>query len=154
MNAGAFTLYKDKPREKAIQRIAAFLSLLDIGKDWEITIALKKRCRSSAQNNYLWGVAYKILSDQTGFESEEIAEYMLGRYFGWHEKKVPKKPSNPTGFESVPIRSTTRDAEGKRCVLSTLEFSEYVAYIQRFAAHKGWVIPDPDPEYARHREAA
>lgn len=145
--AGEFTLYKQQPRDKAIQRVTAFLSTLAPDKDWLVSIGLKKRSRSDAQNRYLHGVAYKILSERTGYELEEIAEYCLGRHFGWKEKRVPKKPSNPAGIESVPIRRTTTDESGKRSVLTTLQFQEYVEWIQRFAAKHGWDIPDPDPEY-------
>lgn len=151
-SAGEFTLPKNQPREKAIQRVAAYLAILAPDKDWLVTIGLKKRRRSDAQNRYLHGVAYKILSDKTGYEIPEIADFMLGTYFGWTTKKVPKKPSNPAGIESVPIRRTTKNADGERDVLTTLQFQEYVEWIQRFAAQKGWDIPDPDPEYFRHEQ--
>ena len=77
----------------------------------------------------------------------------MGTYFGWKEVKVPKKPSNPAGVESRPIRTTTTDETGKRRVLNKQEFSDYVAFIQRFAAAKGVHISDPD-EYAAEEEAA
>lgn len=153
---GEFTLLKFKPRDSVINRVMAFIGTLAADKDWIITISLSKRTRSTAQNNYLHGVAYKILSERTGYEKAEVEDYCLGEYFGWKEKRVPRKPSNPRGIESVPIRRTTKDESGKRSVLTTLQFMEYVEFIQRFAAKHGWDIPDPDPEYFSrdHRRAA
>jgi hypothetical protein len=139
-------------RDGVFARLAAILRALPLDRPWKIVISEAKPSRSLAQNAYLHGVAYKMLSDFTGYEPEEIASYLLGRYFGWKDKRVPKTPRNPEGMESVPIRTTTTDAEGRRSVLGKLEFAEYVAWIQRFGAKHGVVIPDPDPEYAAHRE--
>jgi hypothetical protein len=44
----------------------------------------------------------------------------------------------------VPVRTTTRDENGNRDVLNKQQFSDYVAFIQRFAASKGIFIPDPE----------
>ena len=92
------------------------------------------------------GVCYKILGDAIGYERDEVSEFLCGTYFGWREKRVPKKPSNRDGIESVPVRTTTTDEDGHRSVLTKMQFCEYVAFVQRFAASKGVVIPDPDPE--------
>jgi hypothetical protein len=54
--AGEFILPKHQPREKPIQRVTAYLSILAPDKDWLVTIGLKKRSRSDAQNRYLHGV--------------------------------------------------------------------------------------------------
>ena len=129
---------------KDAARAAAFLNALPKDKAWRVEVRESKPQRSDAQNNYLWGVCYKALGDAIGYEPEEVAEFLCGTYFGWKDKKVPKKPSNPEGLESVPIRTTTRDADGKRDVLSKQAFSDYVAFIQRFAASKGVYIPDPE----------
>jgi hypothetical protein len=93
-----------------------------------------------------------MISDAIGYESEEVSEFLCGTYFGWKEKRVPKKPGCLDGIESVPIRTTTNGADGRRSVLGKLAFAEYVAFVQRFGASKGVVIPDPDPDYAEHRD--
>jgi hypothetical protein len=131
------------------------LSRLDPSEAWRITAEPVKAQRSHSQNAYLWAVPYKLISEVTGYEVEEVHEYMLGRFFGWKDKKVPKTPRNPSGVESVPVRTTTTDEHGKRSVLSVDAFSEYVAFIQRFGAMKlGLVIPDPDPMHREHHEQA
>lgn len=137
------------PRETAdtrrarIARIAAFLGQLPIEKPWELTVQLFRRSRSSQQNRALWGLAYAMISEATGYELEELHEYYLGSHFGWtvrtifgQKKRVPNKRSSK---------------------LSTVEFAAFFDFIQRHAAQNlGLFIPDPDPDYwQRHdREAA
>lgn len=139
-----FTLPKELPRTRAIERVSGFLARLPLDKAWRVTVAEQKRQRTQQQNAYLHGVAYKILSDATGYELAEIGEYLCGTYFGWKDKRVPKTPRNPEGVESVPIRTTTRNETGQRDVLKTTEFSDFVSFVQRFGADKGIFIPDPE----------
>jgi hypothetical protein len=147
-----FILPRLMSREGRVASIAKFLLALPIGKNWQIVVTEARSTRSDAQNRYLNGVAYKLIGDATGYERDEVSEYMCGAYWGWREQRVPKKPSNPDGIESVPVRTTTTDETGHRRVLSKIEFADYVAFVQRFAAKKGIYIPDPDPDYAEHQE--
>jgi len=141
-------------RTRSVELAQLAIANLDPDESWKITAEPVKSQRSHSQNAYLWGVPYKLISEVTGYEPEEVHEYFLGRFFGWKDKKVPKTPRNPEGVESVPVRTTTTDEHGKRSVLSVDAFSEYVAFIQRFGAMKlGLVIPDPDPMHSE-REAA
>ena len=142
------------PRERVAEQIAVFVRALDAAKAYRVTVEAATIPRTSQQNRYLWGVAYKLIADAVGYEVDEVAEYLCGYMWGWTEKRVPKKPSNPTGIESVPIRTTTTDENGKRSVLSKMEFADYVAFVQRFGAKHGVHIPDPDPNYAEQEEAA
>lgn len=140
-------------RMRALELAQTVLGSLDELVAWRVTAEPVRYTRSIWQNNYLWGVANKLISDKTGYEMEEIHEYLLGKYFGWKKKRVPKKPSNPKGWESVPRRTTTKNSHGKRSVLDTKEFNEYVEFIQRFAAQKiGLIIPDPDPLLRRRKK--
>lgn len=142
-------------RKRALVLAADVLASLDELVAWKVTIEPARMTRSHSQNAYLWAVPYKLLSEHTGYEAEELHEYFCGQVFGWKDKKVPRTPRNPTGIESVPVRTTTTDEQGKRCVLTVTAFSDFVAYIQRFAAQKcGVLIPDPDPNYQLHRERA
>jgi len=105
-----------------------------------------KASRSNAQNNYLFGVAYPLIAEAMGYDVTAVHEYMLGRHFGWVDKKCPKTPRNPEGFESVPFRTTTKDQYGKRSVLKKMEFAEFIATVQRIAAQAGVYVPDPEPQ--------
>jgi hypothetical protein len=64
-------------------------------------------------------------------------------------KRVPKSAKFPNGIERVPLRTTTTNTDGRRAVLSKIEFGEYVDYVQRFAAQHGVFIPDADPTRGR-----
>ena len=133
-------------REKALQLAHAVLASLDELVAWKVVVEPVQVDRTIQQNRYLNGVAYKMIGEVTGYERAEIHEYFLGLFFGWRDKKVPRKPSNPKGLESIPVRTTTTDETGKRQVLSTEDFWRYVEFLQRFAAEKlHMVIPDPDP---------
>lgn len=101
-----------------------------------------KPTRTSEQNAYLWGVCYATLGPVMGYDAEDLHEYFCGRMFGWKDTKVPKTPRNPEGLASVPIRTTTRDADGKRSTLSKKEFSDFVDMVHRVAAGAGVFIPD------------
>ena len=147
-----FVLPKGR-RVRALRLAAAVLASLDEAVAWQVTAEPQRNPRSLAQNAYLWAVPYKLIAERTGYEVPEIHEYLLGEYFGWREKRVPRKPGNRKGVEAVPVRTTTADEHGKRAVLNKHEFGEYVEFIQRFAAQKlQLVVPDPDPNYAMWRE--
>jgi hypothetical protein len=132
--------------ERSLSKIVAFLSSLSKSRRWKLEISEDRCTRSVQQCRYLNGVAYKILGERTGYERDDISEYCCGRYFGWKTVKVPRTPNNPNGIEDRPIRTTTTDENGNRSVLSTTEFMDYVAFVQRFAASKGIHIPDPNEE--------
>jgi len=149
-----FVLPKSLSREGAISRIARVLGTLSQECAWRVEVVEHKPTRSSAQNNYLNGVCYKLIGDAIGYERDEVSEFLCGTYFGWKEKKVPKKPSNPAGIESVPIRTTTIDENGKRSVLDKMAMVDYIAFVQRFAAGKGIYIPEPDEELLAEEKAA
>lgn len=137
-------------RAKAVELATTVLESLDELVAWRVVIEPVVVERTLQQNRYLNGVAYKMISEVTGYERAEIHEYFLGLHFGWRDKKVPRKPSCPTGKESVPVRTTTTDETGKRSVLSAEEFWKYVEFLQRFAAQKlHIIIPDPDPALRR-----
>lgn len=133
--------------EHEIARVAAFIKHCMPGKRLRITVQAAVKERTSPQCRYLNGVAYKIVSEATGYERDEVSEWCCGTYFGWKQVKCPKSPSNPEGVKDVPLRTTTRNADGKREVLPWDQFAEYVAWMQRFFAQKGLFIPDPDQEY-------
>lgn len=109
-----------------------------------VTAEAWKSSRSNEANAYLFGVAYPPLVDRTGYTPDEIHEHCLGVHFGWVDRKCPRTPRNPNGVESVPVRTTTKDENGKRSVLTRAEFSAFVDCVQRIAAEAGVFIPDAE----------
>jgi hypothetical protein len=90
----------------------------------------KRPRRSDEQNRYLWSAVYgTILKHLPGWSANDVHEYFLGEHFGWETLEgLGRKRLKP-------IRRSSR--------LSTTEFSDYVAFIQRTMAEKGVYVPDP-----------
>jgi hypothetical protein len=126
-------------RESDISRLADVLRAALPGKRVKVEVKEFRKDRSSPQCRYLNGVAYKLLSDATGYERDDISEYLCIAYFGGREKKVPGRRT-----VEVPLRTTTTDADGHRSLLTTQEFEDYVAFVQRFGAQHGIFIPSPN----------
>jgi hypothetical protein len=146
----AFWLKKCLPgsvdRSRGIGRIVAYLEELPEEKAWHVSVEEAKSERSLQQNRYLFGVAYKLLSEATGYEKDDIHTYLLGKHFGTKLKRVPKSVYNPRGLIEIPVRTTTMDEHGHRSVLGKMAFAEYVEFVKRFGAEAGVVIPDPDQD--------
>lgn len=90
----------------------------------------KRPRRSHEQNRYLWGVAYAtVLQHLPGWDAEDVHEYFLGEWSGWETLE---------GFGRKRLRPVRRSSR-----LSTVEFSDFVGFIQRTMAERGVIIPDP-----------
>lgn len=136
-------------REAAIDGMRPYLLAVFPNKPVRIKVEIARPDRTLPENAYLHGVCYKLLSDHTGYELEEIAEYLCGSFFGWKERKLP---GNRT--ENVPVRTTTTDENGKRDVLMGAVFWEFIEYIIRVGAKQGVYIPPPDPEWKNKADGA
>ncbi len=112
-------------------RLVAMIGKLDPARAWEITIREFYKRRSDQQNRYLWGVAYATLARATGQPAADWHEYMLGEHFGWEEAEF---------FGRKKIRPRGRSSK-----LSTVEFMDFVTFIQQRSAENGVFIPDPEP---------
>ena len=99
-----------------------------------------RKSRSNDQNALLWAM-YAPIAEHMGYDAEDVHEWMCGRFWGWTDVKVPKTPRNPEGLASVPIRSTTRNADGKRDVIDAKTFGLFVDMVDRIAAQAGIYIP-------------
>lgn len=129
--------------------LMAFLSTLDVTKEFQVSIGLVKKERSDPQNRALWGCAYKTLRDATGNDPDDLHTYFCGEYFGWVEYEVMG------ATRKRPRRSTTKDENGKRDVISILALQDFYAFIQQRSAETvGVYVPDPDPMWWEHRHAA
>jgi hypothetical protein len=126
-------------RTRIADNLRAFVMSALPGKRLRVEVSEARKERSSPQCRYLNGVAYKLLGDATGYERDDISEYLCGAYFGWKDKRVPGQR-----VVQIPIRTTTTDADGKRAVLNKQEFADYVDFVQRFGTKHGVYIPDPN----------
>lgn len=108
---------------------------------WEVTIRKYARKRTLPANNYLWGVAYTLMSDESGYGKEELHEIMCGKFFGTKVVEVMGVKKR------LPNRSTTTNENGDDDVLSTAEFAEFVDFVIREASeHMDLAIPAPTTE--------
>jgi hypothetical protein len=117
-------------RAASINRLAQFLSECLPGKQIRVEVGQYRKRRSDEQNRALWGVAYRILSEETGNDVNDLHEFFLGEYHGWEIVDVLGQQRRR------PVRRSSK--------LNTMEFSEFYAFIQRRAAELlGVYVPDP-----------
>jgi hypothetical protein len=76
----------------------------------------------------------KILQHLEGWDAEDVHEFCLGEWSGWEVME---------GFGRKRLRPIKRSSK-----LSTVEFMDFVAHIQRTMAERGIDIPDPNEEFA------
>lgn len=135
------TIIMPKDREGIPRNVLLLLEDLPLDRAYEVTVREHRRKRSDAQNAALFGYGYKLLRELTGYELPEIHDVMLRSYFGEVEYEVMGR------IFTKPRRTTTRDANGERSVLTTLEFSDFFAHVQREAAKLGLRIDDPSLDH-------
>lgn len=116
-------------RERIADNLRAFVLKAFPGKRVKVSVEQFRKRRSNEQNRYLWGVCYKALRDATGQDAEDWHSYFLGEWSGWEEYEL---------FGKRRLRPLRRSSK-----LSTVEFADYVAFIQQRAAEHGVFIPDP-----------
>lgn len=132
-------LPRSMPRERTVANFSRFLLGLSMDKAWRVEVHEHKRTRSDAQNNALWGVAYKTLQRETGNDPDDMHEYFCGEFFGWVQREMFGK------VKLKPRRTTTRNEDGKRDMIPTTQFMDFYAFIQRRSAETvGVYIPDPN----------
>ena len=110
------------------------------GKQVSIKIGPRTRVRSNLQNNYLWGVVYKTISDETGNDSKDLHEYFKEKFISTIVYRTMHKPDGTS--EVIDFRQTRSTTD-----LTTVEFIEYYRGIIAFAAEDlGIYVPEPNEE--------
>lgn len=128
----------------------AFEDYLASLPDGPVTIAVKRkgRRRSTDQNEWIWR-ALRIMAEDAGYEPHEVEDLhydLLVHRFG-----AVEVASRVDGvIRTVPAKTTRH--------MTTVEFSEYMEWLSRFAAKTyGCVIPLPsemsDEQYAQWEAA-
>lgn len=129
------TFILQRAAERNLTRLIGFLSALPRDHAWKITIGEWKRTRSNEQNAYLWGVVYPtILQHLPGWDADDLHEYFLGEWSGWEVLE---------GLGRKRLKPVRRSSK-----LSTTEFMDFVAFIQRTMAERGVYVPDPNEQVA------
>ncbi len=101
------------------------------GKEVEVVVRKKKKHRSNPQNKYYWGIVIDIVSGATGFTPQEAHDAMRYKFLA----EISDMPNN--NGRLVKSKSTSE--------LTTVEFLDYIAQIQRWASEfLDCYIPDPN----------
>ena len=140
-------------RDLMIAGLAKMLTTIFPGKPVRVTVEIAQPDKTPAQNRYLWAVPYKLLSEVTGYEAEELHEWACGAMWGWKDRKCPRSPRNDEGIVSVPIRTTTRDANGEPNKCSAEDMGLLWLKLQKLGASFAIVIPDPDKDWWKDKAA-
>ena len=125
----------NRPRDDAIAKLIRFFHNLPMGKPWKVSVNEYRKTRSNEQNRYLWGVCYPTILETggetlAGWTKEDLHDYFLGEHFGWETIE---------GFGKKRIKPFRRSSK-----LSTMEFVDFVDFIQQKAAELGIYIPSPN----------
>jgi len=91
--------------------------------------------RTEQQNKWLWGVAYKLIADHTGYTPEEIHE-VCKQKFNPRAVMISNKTTGET--ETFIVGGTTTQLNKRE------EWELYKERVQQLGAELGVIIPDPD----------
>jgi hypothetical protein len=108
-------------------------------RDGEVRISIERRHanRSQAQNRYWWGVCVELVSEHTGYTSDEVHELAKQMF-------LPKKLALCDGNGEVKGEFVVG---GTTTTLNKIEFGEFVESFRRWAAETlDVMIPDPDQD--------
>ena len=118
-------IHNESDKDRAISHIKA----LNIDKPWSVDVKPYKKNRSLAQNKLYWKWI-TCIGDEIGYTSEEMHvimadKFLVTKFVEYDDDKIKMD------------KSTSR--------LNTKEFTEYLEYIDRWAAGEmGIVLPSPE----------
>jgi hypothetical protein len=135
----------ESERAEMVSRLTRELLTTHPGKRVEVRIQKYVKRRTLEQSSALFGLAYKIMSEETGMRPNDLHTHFCGEYFGWLEVEIMGKTFRR------PVRTTTTDEDGNRDIASTVVFSGLFEFVQQQAAELGIFIPDPDPNWRVNR---
>jgi hypothetical protein len=120
-------LHIDNNSESSLEQVREKLLKLTAG-NYRVYICDDKRQRSLEQNAYYWGVVVKMISDHTGYNSDEVHMKLC---FLFNSEFLEVK-----GKHYRQGRTTTK--------LNTKEFTEYLEQIRIWASTELWIdLPEP-----------
>jgi hypothetical protein len=130
-------------RGQVLANVLAFLQRLPANRSWRIEVKEARKERTGDQNAALFGVAYAVLTEATGYTPEELHHEFCGRFFGWTEFEIFGESRRR------PRRTTTTNEQGDRDVIDTATFARFYDEVQRVGAEAGIDVPSPDPMHGQ-----
>lgn len=117
--------YKRELFDRYVERLKEYAK----GRDIQVTMKLRSKRRSLAENAYYWAVVVRMVAEEMGVLDDEAHDYMKNLFLKIGVTKGGKRFELP--------RSTTR--------LSTVEFEEYVAKCRDWAGKElNCYVPEPN----------
>jgi len=137
-----FKIQNNDDAARLFEQLCGYLSQ-DGAKPVRVDLKQWRPNRSNEQNGALFGVAYKTLTQATGIPADTWHFYFCGEYFGWRERLMMDR------VITEPVRTTTKDEDGNRDIISTVDMANMYEFIQARAAMGSPPvnIPDPDPKW-------
>jgi hypothetical protein len=135
-------------RAQVLANAIAFLQRLPSAKSWRVEVKEARKERSGDQNAALWGCAYPVLCDATGYTPDELHDAFCRRFFGTETREVMGETV------SRPRRTTTTNESGERDVIDAAQFARFYDLVQQIGAEAGVDVPSPDPMHGRRERAA
>jgi len=100
------------------------------------TITKPKSSRTNQMNRYLWGCVYKMIADETGYDSEQIHFLMKSKFGTVLETKMLTNEFSEPSYLRPPISTTKYTVE---------EMQDYWQRITQWAAEfLSLQIPEPN----------
>lgn len=130
-------------KQSRLDRLVETL-MTERGYPVEVIVQRMVKARSNHANSYLWNTAYRMLSEESGYEREELHVEMCKQWFGTRTIEIMGQ------VREVPVRTTTVDENGEKNALSGADFWDFTDYVIRMAADwYGIAVPPADPSMRR-----
>lgn len=114
-----------------ITAIIAYLQKCDLKKGFIVDISAIKKKRTLPQNA-LYHLYLKCICDETGNDKDDLHDYFKQQYL-------------PVNFKTIFDTQITK--ETTTTTLNTVQMTEYMDKIIRFASELGIILPNPADKY-------
>jgi hypothetical protein len=101
------------------------------GREVELSLQRWRDRRTLRQNAYLWSVVYKLISDHTGYTTEEVHDFCKDKFLGTKILRI--------GDEEREVKKCTHDLPRDKF------FEDYIDPIRMWSSQElNIIIPDPN----------
>ena len=98
---------------------------------WLIQAQRYRKRRTLEQNSFLHAVPLKLICQHTGYEIDDMKQYLMGKAFGWESYEVMGEP------RKRPRLGTSQ--------LNTEQFNWFLEWLEAWASQElGMIIPKPN----------
>ena len=111
--------------------VIAEINDLPDNKPWLVQVKQYQRRRTLEQNSFLHAVPLKLICEHTGYELDDMKQWLMGAAFGWEEYEVMGEPRRRP-------RLTTS-------MLNAEQFNWFLDWLEQWSSQElGLIIPKPN----------